>query len=121
MTKIIRRATYGRLAAATEREHPIPDRRDSLHDGEQINTRTEQLGFLSLDADTDDGRANDLARIVKSAELISECQRWRIGGTQVADGLCHPVIAGIGQRRKHDRRRVRKKADNAQQPKLLYQ
>ena len=41
------------IAAATEREHPIPDRRDPLHDGEQINARTEQLGFLSLDADTD--------------------------------------------------------------------
>ena len=103
------------IAAVTQREHPIPDRRDPLHDGEQINARTEQLGFLSLDADTDDGRANDLARIVKGAELIPQRQRRRIGGAQVADRLRQPVVTRISKWRKYHCCRIGQKADNAQQ------
>ena len=56
-----------------------------------------------------------------SAELIPQRQRRRIGGAQVADRLRHSVVSGIGQRHEHYRRRVRKKADNTQQPPPLQQ
>ena len=40
---------------------------------------------------------------------------------QVADRLRHPVIPRLRQRRKHDRRRVGKEAEHAEQPQLLCQ
>ena len=76
---------------------------------------------VPLAADADDRDADDFAYIVKRAELIPQRQRRRIGGAQIADRLRHPVVAGISQRRKQHRRRVRKKADNTQQPQLLQQ
>lgn len=58
------------IAAVTQWEHPIPDRRDPLHDGEQINARTEQLGFLALDADTDDRDANNPSFCIKDFFMV---------------------------------------------------
>ena len=64
---------------------------------------------------------NNFAHIVKCTELIPQHKRWCVGSTQVADSLCHPVVAGISQRREYHRRRVGKKAEYAQQPQLLCQ
>ena len=94
------------IAAIAEREHPVSDSGNPLHPREQIYARPQQPGSLPLYADADDGRADDLARIVKGAELVPQRQRRRVGRAQVAHRLRHPVVPRIGQRREYHRRRI---------------
>ena len=62
------------VAAVAQREHSVADCRDPLHDGEQINTGAQQADLLPLYADADDGGADDLAYIIKGAQLVPEPQ-----------------------------------------------
>ena len=116
MHDVLKRA---RVAAVREREHPVADGGDPLHDGEQIDAHAQQARLFPLDADAHDRRADDLAGVVKGAEPVPQRQRRRVGGTQVADRLRHPVVARIGQRRERHRRGVGKKADDPEQSQLL--
>lgn len=118
MHDILKRA---RIAALREWKHPIADGGDPFHNGKQIDPCAQQPGFLPLDADADDGHANDLAHIVKRAELIPQRTGRCMDRAQVADGLHRSAVAGIGQRRKYHCRRVGKKAEHPQQAQLLRQ